>query len=460
MNKKQTDMLHGPLFSSIVSYTIPIILSGILQLLFNAADLVVVGQFCGSISVGAVSATAAITNLIINLFVGLSVGAGVCVAHGLGSKQDDIVHRTVHTAIPISIISGIILTVVGVCLSRPLLEMMSTPENVLPLSSTYMTIYFWGITFTILYNFGSSILRAAGDTKNPLIYLIIAGILNVILNVIFVVAFDMNVAGVALATIISQAVSAFLVIMALMKRTDACKFYLKKMHIYKDQLLKMIRIGLPAGVQGTLFSISNVIIQSSINGFGIDALIAGNGAASSLEGFIYAAVNAFSQTSVNFIGQNMGAQQFHRIRRIFGICAGCVTVVGVVLGLGTYFASPFLLTFYITDSAEALSYGIMRLAYISLPYCFCGLMDMATGALRGLGASFVPMLVTILGVCGLRIGWVYTIFQIPQYHTPESLYISYIVSWVVTFLIQMVLFLLLFHKREKQAKQGTYVPTI
>ncbi len=460
MNKKQPDMLHGPLFSSIVRYTIPIILSGVLQLLFNAADLVVVGQFCGSISVGAVSSTAAITNLIINLFVGLSVGAGVCVAHGLGSQQDEVVHRTVHTAIPISIISGIILTVVGVSLARPLLEMMSTPENVLPLSATYMTIYFWGITFTVLYNFGSSILRAAGDTKNPLIYLIIAGILNVILNVVFVVGFDMNVAGVALATIISQAVSALLVVRALMKRTDACKFHLKKMHIYKEQLLKMIRIGLPAGVQGTLFSISNVIIQSSINSFGIDALIAGNGAACSLEGFVYAAINAFSQTSVNYVGQNMGAQQFHRIRKIFGICAGCVTVVGVVLGSITYFASPFLLTFYITDSPEALSYGILRLAYICIPYCFCGLMDMATGALRGLGASFVPMLVTILGVCGLRIGWVYTIFQIPQYHTPQCLYVSYVVSWVVTFLIQLVLFLLLFRKREKQAQQGTYTPAL
>lgn len=440
------------MYSGIIQYTIPIILSSVLQLLFNAADLVVVGQFCGSISVGAVSATGAITNLIINLFVGLSIGAGVCVAHGLGARRDDEVFHTVHTAIPVALISGVILTVIGVCFAKPLLELMSTPEDVLPLSSLYMTIYFAGITFTILYNFASSILRAAGDTKGPLIYLTIAGVINVILNLVFVIVFDMNVAGVALATIIAQAISAFLVVRALLHRTDACKLHFNKLRIYKAQVLKMIQIGLPAGIQGAMFSISNVIIQSSVNGFGSATLVAGNGAAGNIEGFVYMALNGFSQTAVNYVGQNAGAQQYDRIRKIFRTCVVCVTTVGLTLGPLVYFAGPALLKFYIPDSQEAIAYGVTRLAYVCLPYFMCGLMDLATGALRGLGTSFIPMIVTILGVCGLRIAWVYTIFQMPQFHTPQCLYLSYIVSWTLTFLVQFVLLEVVLKKKERQAQ--------
>lgn len=412
----------------------------------------VVGQFCGSISVGAVSATGAITNLIINLFVGLSIGAGVCVAHGLGARRDDEVFHTVHTAIPVALISGVILTVIGVCFAKPLLELMSTPEDVLPLSSLYMTIYFAGITFTILYNFASSILRAAGDTKDPLIYLTIAGVINVILNLVFVIVFDMNVAGVALATIIAQAISAFLVVRALLHRTDACKLHFNKLRIYKAQVLKMIQIGLPAGIQGAMFSISNVIIQSSVNGFGSATLVAGNGAAGNIEGFVYMALNGFSQTAVNYVGQNAGAQQYDRIRKIFRTCVVCVTTVGLTLGPLVYFAGPALLKFYIPDSQEAIAYGVTRLAYVCLPYFMCGLMDLATGALRGLGTSFIPMIVTILGVCGLRIAWVYTIFQMPQFHTPQCLYLSYIVSWTLTFLVQFVLLEVVLKKKERQAQ--------
>ncbi len=452
MKSKNVDMLRGPLFSGIVQYTIPIILSSVLQLLFNAADLVVVGQYCGSISVGAVSSTGPLTNLIINLFVGLSVGAGVCVAHGLGSRQDEVVHRTVHTAIPVALISGLFLTVVGVGFARPLLKMMKTPDNVLPLSAQYMQIYFAGMTFTVLYNFCASILRAAGDTKNPLIYLTIAGVINVILNVFFVTQLDMNVAGVALATIISQAISAILVLLAIVRRTDACKFHLKRMHIYGEQLKKMICIGLPAGIQGSMFSISNVIIQSSINSFGSETLIAGNGAAGNLEGFVYMSLNAFHQTAVNYIGQNAGAQQYGRIKKIFAVCIGCVTAVGVTLGTAAYLTAPYLLKFYITDSAEAIQYGVTRMFYICVPYFACGMMDVATGALRGLGASFLPMVVTILGVCGLRIAWIYTIFQIPQYHTPQCLYLSYLISWVLTFLVQLVLFRAVLRKKERQTE--------
>lgn len=451
MKNKDIDMLHGPLLSGIIQYTIPIILSSVLQLLFNAADLIVVGQFCGSISVGAVSSTGAITNLIINLFVGLSVGAGVCVAHALGSRQDEIVHRTVHTAVPVALISGLLLTVVGVALSRKLLQMMSTPANVLPLSTQYMTIYFSGITFTVLYNFCASILRAAGDTKGPLLYLSIAGVINVILNLVFVIVLRMNVAGVALATILSQAVSAALVLRALMRRTDACKLQLNRMKIYKEQLSKIVCIGLPAGIQGCMFSVSNVIIQSSVNGFGSETLIAGNGAAGNIEGFVYTSLNAFHQSAVNFIGQNAGAHQFQRIRKIFRACLGCVVVTGISLGVLAWLAGPSLLSFYLSDSQEAIAYGTTRLFYTCLPYFICGLMDVATGALRGLGDSFLPMVVTVLGVCGLRIGWVCTVFQIPQYHTPQCLYLSYLISWTLTFVIQFVLYHSVLRKRERQA---------
>ena len=438
-------MLRGPLFPNIVVYTVPIILTSVLQLLFNAADLVVVGRFCGSVYVGAVGATGAITNLIVNLFIGLSVGAGVTVAHALGGREDEAVHRTVHTALPAALVSGVILTIVGVAFSETFLRRMDTPENVLPLSATYMKIYFSGITFNMVYNFCASILRAAGDTKSPLIFLSAAGVINVVLNVIFVTLLHMNVAGVALATTISQGVSAVLVVMVLMRRTDACKLTLSKMRFYKPQLLKMLRIGLPAGIQGSLFSISNVIIQSSVNSFG-DILMSGNAAAGNIEGFVYVSLNAFHQTAVNFIGQNAGAGQFKRVYKTLWICLGCVTVVGLCAGLLAYSFGPQLLSIYITDSAEAISYGMVRLGFICIPYFLCGLMDVSTGALRGMGSSIAPMVISVLGVCGIRIGWIATIFQMPQFHTPQCLYFSYTVSWLATFLIQMIAFLFVYRR--------------
>lgn len=442
-------MLQGPLFSAIVSYTLPIIATSLLQLLFNAADLVVVGQFCGSLSVAAVGATGSITNLLVNFFIGLSVGAGVTVAHGLGSREDAVVSNTVHTAIPTAIVSGVILTVVGVAGSRTFLEMMDTPETVLPLSTVYMQIYFAGVTFNMVYNFSAAILRAAGDTKSPLYFLLFAGVLNVVLNVVFVTQFHMNVAGVALATTISQAVSAVLVVMALVKRRDACRLELGKLRIHKAQLGKILRIGLPAGIQSSLFSISNVIVQSSVNSFG-DICMSGNAASANLEGFVYVCLNAFQQTAVNFIGQNSGAHQFRRVKNVLWICLGCVTVLGLGLGTLVYSLGPTLLSIYITDSAEAISYGMIRMGYICLPYFLCGLMDVTTGALRGMGASFVPMLICVLGVCGVRITWIYTVFRIPQYHTPQCLYFSYAISWLVTALCQLAAFLAVYRRHIKK----------
>ena len=448
MQTQNSSMLQGPVLRGVIRYTIPIILTSVLQLLFNAADLVVVGRFCGSISVAAVGATGAITNLIVNLFIGLSVGAGVTVAHAIGSREEEAIHRAVHTAMPVALVSGGVLTVVGITLAGKLLSLMGTPENVLPLSTMYMQIYFGGITFNMVYNFCASILRAAGDTKSPLIYLSLAGVINVVLNLIFVTVFHMNVAGVALATIISQAVSAVLVAIALMRRKDACRLYLKQMRFYRVQLLKMVRIGLPAGIQGSLFSISNVMIQSSINSFG-DIFMSGNAAAANIEGFVYTSMNAFSQTAVNYIGQNVGAHQYDRVKRVLACCLGCVFVTGAVMGVAAYGFGPQLLSIYITDSEQAISYGMLRLAFMCLPYFLCGAMDVSTGALRGMGASVEPMIISVLGICGFRIALITTIFQIPAFHTPQCLFMSYPISWILTFGAQILAFRRVYRKQTR-----------
>ena len=450
MKRHNRSMLEGPILPAVITYTIPIILTSILQLLFNAADLVVVGRFRGSLSVAAVSATSALINLIVNLFIGLSVGAGVSVAHALGSREEEVVHRTIHTALPTAFVGGAIVTVIGIVFSETFLKFMGTPSTVLPLSALYMKIYFGGMIFTMVYNFCSSILRAAGDTKSPLIFLAIAGVLNVVLNVFFVVVFHMNVEGVALATVISQALSAVLVVIALMRRKDACRLYLRKIRFYKPQLLKMVRIGLPAGLQGSLFSISNVLIQSSINSFG-DILMSGSGAAGSIEGFIYVTFNAFHQTAVNFIGQNAGAGQYKRVKNVLFICLISAVVTTLAVSVAAYGFGPQLLSIYITDSQQAIEYGMTRLAFIALPYFLCALMDVTTGALRGIGASLTPMLISVMGVCGIRVLWIYTIFQIPQFHTPECLYLSYAISWVITFACQLIAFFMIYKKRLKQS---------
>lgn len=448
MAQKQIDMTRGPLFHNIISYTIPIMLTGFLQLLFNAADLIIVGQFCGSISVAAVGATGAITNLIVNLFIGLSVGTGVAVAQALGAENNQKVHRAIHTAIPTAIVGGVILTIVGVLFSETFLRWMDTPENVLPLSALYMKIYFAGIIFMMLYNFCASILRASGDTKSPLIFLTIAGVINVALNVVFVTVFDLNVAGVALATTISQAVSAILVVIALIKRTDACRLQFSKLRFYKDELLQIIKVGLPAGIQGSLFSISNVVIQSSINSFG-EIVMSGNAAALNIEGFMFVCLNAFHQTALNFTGQNIGANQYKRAKKVFLLCMLSVFVIGLVVSISVYLLGPYLLKIYLPDSVEAVSFGMLRLKCLCLAYCLLGMMDVSGGGLRGMGVSFAPMVISVLGVCGIRIGWIYTVFQIPEFHTPEYLYMSYAISWGVTFIAQTVAYFITYNKKKK-----------
>ncbi len=444
---KSIDMLHGNLFKNIVAYSIPIILTNVLQLLFNAADLMVVGNFCKSECVGAVGATSALINLIINLFIGLSVGTGVSCAIAIGTGEAPAVQKVIHTAIPLALISGVVLTAAGVILSKPLLVLMDTPTEFLELSATYMRIYFLGITATMVYNFCAAILRAAGDTKSPFIFLLISGILNVILNLIFVLFFDMDVDGVALATIISQFLSAFLTLTALMKRTDFCRLVLNKIKIHKKPLLEILRIGIPSGLQSCLFSFSNVLIQSSVNSLG-PVVVVGNSAAANLEGFIWVSMNSMHQSALNFTGQNVGIKNYKRVSKIFNICILNVAVIGFLLGASFFLFGKTLLSFYITDSPEAVEAGMVRLMYMCASYLLAGMMDTATGSIRGMGVSLSPMIITVLGVCVFRIGWIFTIFE--TYHTADVLYASYPISWIITFLAELILFICIVKKRKKQ----------
>lgn len=449
--RKEIDMLHGPLAWPLVTYAIPIMLTSILQLLFNAADLVVVGAYCGSMSVAAVGATGAITNLIVNLFIGLSVGAGVAVAHGIGSQERQQVSDTVHTAVPLALVSGVFLTVLGVSFSRKILQAMGTPEEVLSLAATYMEIYFLGITFNMVYNFCAAMVRAAGDTRTPLVILTAAGVLNVILNIVFVKYLSRNVDGVAMATTISEALSAFAILWVMARRTDSVRLYFKKLRFRAEPLGKMLRIGIPAGIQSCMFSLSNVLLQSAVNSFGAVA-VSGNAAVANLEGFMYVIENSFHQTAVNYVGQNCGAMQYGRVKKVTWLCLGYATIAGLLFGSLMCVYAPQLLSLYITDSQEAIQIGVARMFVDILPYFIFGLQDVLTGALRGIGASFTSMILTVLGICGVRVLWIYTVFQIPRFHNQTMLYVSYPLSWFVTLIVQLAAFLIVFGRLQKKAK--------
>ena len=447
--KKKIDMLSGPLAWPLITYAVPIMLTSVLQLLFNAADLVVVGAYCGSFSVAAVGATGAITNLIVNLFIGLSVGTGVAVAHGIGSREWEQVRNTVHTAVPMALVSGLFLTVLGVGLSRRILRAMGTPEEVLGLAATYMEIYFLGITAHMLYNFCASMVRAAGDTKSPLVILTVAGVVNVGLNILFVRYLGRNVDGVALATVLSETGAAIAIVILMVRRTDGCRLDLRKLRFHKEPLKKMLRIGIPAGIQSCMFSLSNVLLQSAVNGFGAVA-VSGNAAVANLEGFMYVIENSFHQTAVNFVGQNCGALQFRRVKKVTGLCMVYAAVAGILFGGLMCLFGPQLLSLYITDSPEAIAIGISRMFVDVAPYFLFGLQDVVTGALRGIGASFVSMILTVLGICGIRVLWIYTVFQIPRFHSQTMLYISYPLSWIVTLVIQLTAFAVIFRRMQRR----------
>ncbi|MBQ2936645.1 MAG: MATE family efflux transporter [Lachnospiraceae bacterium] len=434
----EIDMCNGPLLPKMLLFTIPLILSGVLQLLFNAADVIVVGQFAGNEALAAVGSTSSLTNLLVNLFIGMSVGVNVLVARYYGGKQDGEVSETVHTAIVISVLGGVLLAVIGIVLAKPLLTLMDTPEDVIKHSVLYMRIYFMGMPVMLLYNFGSAVLRAIGDTRRPLFYLSIAGVINVCLNLWFVISLHMGVAGVALATIISQAVSAVLIVRCLIQSEGCFRLYPEKLKISWDKLLRIARIGLPAGIQGSLFSVSNVLIQSSVNSFGSVAM-AGNTAASNIEGFVYTAMNAVHQTAVSFTGQNLGGKRFDRISKILAQCLMLVTIIGLVMGNAVVLFGEPLLGLYSSDT-EVITYGQKRLLYICTIYCMCGIMDVLVGSIRGLGYAIMPMIVSLLGACAFRVVWIYTIFSWNR--TLETLYISYPVSWTLTALVHLICYII------------------
>ena len=448
--KYEIDMCNGPLLSKILIYAIPLIASGILQLLFNAADMVVAGRYAGSEALGAVGATSSLINLLINVFIGMSVGTNVLAAHFYGADRKEELGQTVHTSIALSLISGVILGIAGFSLAKPLLSLMGTPDDILPHAVIYMQIYFIGVPGMLLYNFGSAILRAVGDTKRPLYYLLFAGVINVLLNLFFVIVLGIGVAGVALATILSQFISAALVIRCLIKEEGAYHLDVHSIRLYPDKVVRILRVGLPAGFQGAVFSISNVLIQSSVNSFGSIA-VAGNTAAQNLEGFVYNAMNSFHQTALSFTSQNMGAKKMDRVKKIMWICVGCVTVLGMGMGFaGLYFANE-LLSIYSTD-ASVVAYGYQRLFIILSTYFMCGVMDVMVGSIRGMGYSIMPMVVSLLGACGLRVVWIFTVFAF--YRSPQVLYISYPVTWTVTFLVHFVCFMMGYKEKCKIGKMS------
>ncbi len=448
----EIDMCNGPLFSKIMLFFVPLMLSGILQLLFNAADIVVVGRFAGNQALAAVGSTSSLINLLVNVFIGLSVGANVLVARFYGANKEKELSEMVHTAILTAFISGCILVVLGIFLSGPALSLIYTPEDVIEHSILYMRIYFVGMPAMMTYNFGSAILRAVGDTKRPLYYLLLAGIINVILNLIFVIVFHMGVAGVAWATVISQVISAALVLRCLIKSDAGYHLDLKQLKIVPDKLLKMIQIGVPAGLQGALFSISNVLIQSSVNSFGSLAM-AGNTAAANIEGFVYTSMNAFHQTAISFTGQNYGARKYKRIGKILLICQIMVMLVGLVMGNLAYAFADILLRLYSSDPI-VIEYGVLRLSIICVLYCLCGMMDVMVGSLRGMGYSIMPMLVSLTGACLFRVVWIYTIFK--AYPTLKCLYISYPISWALTFAVHLLCFAVVYKKLLQNTNENLY----
>jgi len=446
MSKKSyaIDMCSGPILPKLLKLVLPLMLSSVLQLLFNAADIIVVGNFAGENSLAAVGSTTSLVNLMTNLFLGLSTGANVLCAHFMGARDERNLSKTVHTSISLAIISGVFLTIVGVLFADDLLYFMNTPDEVRELSALYLRLYFCGMIAMLVYNFGSSILRSKGDTKRPLYFLSLAGVINVVLNLIFVIVFEMDVAGVAIATVVSQCVSAVLVIVCLMREKDAYRFSFKKLIPDRRIVLKILRVGVPAGFQGVVFSLSNVVLQSSINGFG-PVVMAGSAASASIEGFVWVAMNAFSQGALTFTSQNVGGGKYSRINKIALISCSCSAVTGLILGNLAYIFGPQLLSLY-DPRPEIIEPGLTRMGLVCSLYFICGLMDCIVGSIRGMGYSVAPTVVSMLGACGLRLLWVFTIFQIPTFHTEFVLFLSYPISWGITFLVHFICFIFMRRK--------------
>lgn len=443
--KYEMNLCEGPLLKKILIFTIPLICSGILQLLFNVADTVVVGRWAGKEALAAVGSTSSLNNLLVNMFMGLSVGSNVLVSRFYGAGKEEDMRETVQTSMIFSVAAGLVLAVIGNVFAKPLLHFMGSPDDVINLAALYMKIYFAGMPAFLLYNYGSAILRAIGDTKRPLIFLSIAGVLNIVLNLIFVIVFDMSVAGVALATVISQCVSAVLLVRWLCKIEGGCHLDLKGIRLYPEKLKGMIRHGLPAGIQGSIFSFSNVMIQSSINSFGSVAM-AGSSAASNLENFVYTSMNAFQQTALCFTSQNLGAGKKERISKVLGNCLFLVAMVGLIMGGGCCLFGKQLLGIFSKDTL-VISYGLDRLKWVCGTYCLCGMMDVMVGQLRGLGYAIVPMSVSIIGACGFRLVWLATVFA--HHKNWEILFMSYPISWILTGGTHLLCYLIVWRRISK-----------
>ena len=440
----EMNMTVGALLPKVLMFSLPLMLAGILQLLFSAADMAVVGNFAHQntdAAQAAIGSTGSLINLMVNVFMGLSVGGSVCVARAYGAGDVQQVHKGVHTAISLAGICGILVAALGIIFCRPLLQMMGNPE--LDLATTYMRIYFLGMPFNMLYNFGAAILRAVGDTRRPLIYLTIAGAANVVLNYILVAWCGLDVEGVAIATVISQVISAVLVLGCLMRSDSSIRLNVKDLRIHKQQLRRILQVGLPAGLQGSLFSISNVLIQSSVNGFGTIA-VAGNANAGNLEGFVYTSMNSVHQAALTFASQNLGAGKIRRVRRSVVVCLATVAVIGLVMGNGFLLGGQFLLSMYNPDPT-VVEYGMMRLAWMMPLYFMCGLMDVIVGSLRGVGYSIMPMIVSLTGACLFRVVWIMTAFAANP--TLETLYLSYPLSWALTFGVHMLCYFIVARPR-------------
>ena len=441
-------MCSGSIFGKMLLFTIPLMLSSMLQLLFNAADIVVVGNFAGDNSLGAVGSTGSLINLLTNLFIGLSVGVNVLVARYYGSNQKDNLHDTVQTAITLSFELGVVVAVFGFFCTPIFLRWMKLEGEILALASVYLRIYFLGMPAVMVYNFGSAVLRAVGDTRRPLLFMILSGVVNVGLNLLFVIVFDMNVAGVAIATVISQTISALLVILCLILEKGNIHFDVKHLYIDKNILVKILKIGLPAGFQGTLFSLSNVFIQSSVNSFG-DITITGNSSAINIEGFVYVAMNAFHQAVISFVSQNIGAGKKERINKITVIGLLLVSSTGLLLGSLTNYFGRELLSIYSRNPA-IIEAGLIRIRIICTIYFLCGIMDVIVGALRGLGYSTMPAIVSLLGACVFRLIWLATVFRFDQWHTVQTIYYSYPISWILTFSVHVVCYIIVKKKYDRE----------
>lgn len=431
-NKYEIDMCNGTIMDKLISFALPLMISGMLQLMFNAVDIIVVGRFTGSQALAAVGSTTALISTFTNLFIGVSLGANVLAARFYASGKTKEMSDTVHTAILLALISGIAMSVIGILCARESLALIATPDDVIGQAALYLRIYFSGMPFFMLYNYGAAILRAVGDTKRPLMYLIVAGSTNAVLDLILVIIFKMGVAGVAIGTITSQFISCVLVIRCLCKTDAIYKLYISKLRIKKYYLIQILQVGLPAGIQSTVINFSNVLLQSSVNSFG-EIAMAGYTAANNILGFLYVSVNSVTQACMSFTSQNYGVRKFKRMDKVFIDCAILSIIVSVVIGGGSYLLGHQILGIY-TKQEDVIQCGMEILSISTIPYFLCGLMDMIPGSMRGVGYSAVPMILSIIGTVGTRLVWIYGVF--PNHRSLYVLFMSYPVSWGLSIVLQ------------------------